>query len=135
HQVYYRLATLSGATANWNERQRISDGAKPFAVHLAVDGNGAAHIAWIDVNCKTYNVYYRERYPDGHLSDVSTPAGDCIYQNRPQIALTADGKTHMVFQHDRDIFYARKDPGGWVVQNLSNSRKVNSFNPTITSDG
>jgi hypothetical protein len=100
-----------------------------------VDGNGAAHIVWIDLNCGVYNVYYRVRYPDSHLSDVSAPAGDCVYQNRPQVVVTNDGKPNVIFQHDRDIFYARKDPGGWVVQNISNSRKSPSYNATIASDG
>jgi hypothetical protein len=134
-QLYYRLATLSGITANWTERQRISDGPRPFAAHLAVDGNGAAHIVWIDRNCGTYNVYYRVRYPDLHLSDISAPAGDCLYQNRPQVTLTSDGRPHIIFQHERDTFYARRDPGGWVVENIANSPKTPSYNPTITSDG
>jgi hypothetical protein len=135
HQVYYRQGTLSGATANWSQAQRISVGPKPFAAHLTVDGNNTAHIVWIDLDCGVYNVYYRARYADGHLSDVAAPLGDCLYQNRPQVAVTGDGAIHIVFQHERDIFYARQEGGGWATSNLSQTRSTPSYNATIATDG
>ncbi len=135
HQIYYRQAILNGAQAEWSDPQRISDGAKPFAAHLTVDGNNTAHIVWIELNRGVYNVYYRARRADGSLSDTSAPLGDGIFQNRPQVAVTGDGKVHVVFQHERDIYYARLDGGGWVRQNLSHSSKTPSYNATIATDG
>ncbi len=135
HQIYYRQGTLSGATANWSQAQRISVGPKPFAAHLTVDGNNTAHIVWIDLDCGVYNVYYRARYADGHLSDVSAPLGDCLYQNRPQVAVTGDGAIHIVFQHERDIFHARQEGGRWAISNLSRTRSTPSYNATIATDG
>jgi hypothetical protein len=135
HQIYYRQASLSGATASWSQAQRIADGSKPFAAHLAVDGNNTAHLVWIDLNCGVYNVFYRARYADGNLSEISKPLGDCVYQNRPQVAVTGDGKIHVVFQHDRDIFYARLENGAWSAANLSNRPRSRSYNPTIATDG
>jgi hypothetical protein len=134
-QVYYRIATLDGATANWAPPEQISSGERPFAAHLAVDGSGTAHIVWIDRDCNTYAVFYRVRRPDLSKSDVSKPLGNCRYQNRPQVAVTNDGTPHIVFQNDRNITYARLEGGGWVTQNIDPTSRTPSYNASIATDG
>jgi hypothetical protein len=134
-QIYYRAATLDGAQANWSPRQQISDYPRAFASHLVVDANNTAHIVWVDKRCGVYNVFYRAHYADGSLSGVNAPLGDCVAQNRPQLAVTGEGNVHITFEHDADIYYARFDGGGWAVQNISESPRSRSYNPTITTDG
>lgn len=134
-QIYYQQAQLDGATAFWTGPQLILSGAKSVAAHVAVDGNNNAYISWIDNRCGEYNVFFRVRRPDSSLSDISAPAGDCIFQNRPQVAVTTNGAVHIVFQHGREIYYGRQEGSGWALQNISQSASVNSLNPTIASDG
>ncbi|MEM8532407.1 MAG: sialidase family protein, partial [Chloroflexota bacterium] len=134
-QVYYRQARLQGNIAAWSEPELISDGVRSFGAHLAVDNQSNAHIVWIDRRCGEYNVYYRMRYADGSLSEVSAPRDDCIYQNRPQVTITQDNTPHIVFQYDREIYYARLEAGGWTSGSLSQSPRVSSSNPTIDSQG
>lgn len=132
--LYYRQATLSGAVANWGPLQQISN-AKSFAGHLEVDDAGNAHLVWIDDSCGEYHVYYRVRFANGTLSNISTPRAGCQFQNLPQVTVTDDGKAHMVFQEGTDIWYARLEPTGWVSRNLSESPGTNSYNATITTNG
>lgn len=134
-QVYYRQARLQGNIAAWSERQLISDGVRSFGAHLAVDNQSNAHIVWIDRRCGEYNVHYRMRYADGSLSKVSAPRDDCSYQNRPQITITQDNTAHVVFQYEREIYYARLEPDGWTSGSLSQSPKISSSNPSIDSNG
>jgi hypothetical protein len=134
-QVYYRVATIDGDKVNWAPAQRISEAQRPFAAQIAVDAQGNAHIAWIDRHCNTYNVFYRQRRVDTSLSDIEHPVPTCSYQNRPQLTTTLNGAVHLVFQHDRDIEYARRDAVGWHHENIANSRRTSSYNPSITSDG
>lgn len=134
-QVYYRQGRAEGGLVSWSSPQQISEGFKSFGASLAIDAGNTAHIVWIDRRCGVYNVFYRARYADGNLSPVSAPRSDCAFQNRPQIAVTADGTPHVVFQYERDIFYTRLDVGGWSSGDISESTGATSINPTIASDG
>lgn len=134
-EIYYLQGTQSTAGVSWTARQHISQGSKSFAANLVVDSGNNAHIVWIDQSCGQYNVFYRVRRANGSLGSISAPKYDCSFQNRPQITLTSDGKPHVAFQRDREIYYARLESTGWVNQNISNSGGTNSLNPTITSDG
>jgi hypothetical protein len=134
-EIYYIQGTQTTAGVTWTPRQHISQGVKSYAANLVVDSGNNAHIVWIDDSCGQYNVFYRVRRADGSLGGISAPKFDCSFQNRPQITLTSDGKPHVVFQRDREIYYARLEPTGWVNQNISNSGGTTSLNPTVTSDG
>ncbi|NOK63834.1 MAG: hypothetical protein GFH27_549357n1 [Chloroflexi bacterium AL-W] len=138
-QIYYRQATINGATPAWSDRQRISElsgDRKAFAPELVVDEGGNAHITWIDDSCgDEYNVFYRLRAANGTLSGISAPRGICDeFQNRPQITLTGNGTPHIAFQAGTDIYYARLEGSSWVGRNVSES-SFNSSNGTIATDG
>lgn len=134
--IFYRRGAISGGTVNWETRQQISENAKSLNPDLAVDGAGNAYVVWIDNRCGSiYNVFYRVRFADGRLSGVSAPKNDCKFQNRPQVVVTNDGKAHVVFQREKDIWYARLESNGWVSQDISNDDSTNSSNPSIGTDG
>lgn len=139
-QVYYQQGTLNGASATWAAPQRVSDspaGTKSFGVFLDVDNGGNAHIVWIDNRCgQIYNVFHRVRQASGALGGVSPVDSNCgVGQDRPQIAITNDGKPHVSYQRGNEIYYARLEATGWQRQNMSNSPSLNSTNGTITTDG
>ncbi|MEM8535492.1 MAG: hypothetical protein AAGF95_31970, partial [Chloroflexota bacterium] len=133
--VYYRRGTPDGANVNWGNAIQLSGGSKSFAAHVSVDNSGDAHVVWIENRCGEYEVFHREVFAEGNVSGITSPIGGCSFHNRPQVTVTDDGKAHVVFQREREVYYARYDQGGWVSQNISNTSGRNSLNPTITTDG
>lgn len=135
-QVVYRQARLTAdGVATWGAPQIVSEGARSFGAALAIDGQGNAHITWIDKRCGQYGTFYRVRRADGSLGPSEQPSPDCRFQDRPKIVLTADGRPHLIYQHDTDIFYARRDSSGWAVRNVSESSRTKSLTPAIATDG
>ncbi|NOK84291.1 MAG: hypothetical protein GFH27_549313n52 [Chloroflexi bacterium AL-W] len=137
NNVLYRRGTPDGANVNWGNAIQLSAGSKSFGAHVTVDNSGDAHVVWIEDRCGEYEVFHREVFADGNVSGITSPIGGCRFHNRPQVAVTDDGKAHVVVQRDgrAEIFYARYDQGGWVSQNISDTGGTNSLNPTITTDG
>lgn len=133
--IFFRRGTLQGASVTWEPKRQLSAGSKAFAAHVSVDKAGNAHFVWIENRCGKPNVYYRVRQANGQLGGIEGVRADCTFQNRPQVTVTNDGKPHVVFQRDGEIYYARRDASGWSSQNLSRTGSTNSLNPTITNDG
>lgn len=137
-QIYYQRGTLNGAAATWTTRERVPvSSAKAANPNLAVDAAGNVHVVWIDNDCGGNNktVRYRVLYADGRRSGVSTPKARCEFQDRPQVAVTSDGKAHVAFQVEKEIYYARLEGTGWVNQDISEDPTTNSSNSSITTDG
>lgn len=135
--VYYRRGTRKpDRSAVFGERQLVY-GSKSYQTNVVVDHSGVAHVVWLD---GSKNVFYRRVNPDGSMSPLEYPKRENIFQQRPQIAVTNDGRVHIVFERGEgkgaEIWYYRREPDGkWVGQNLSASSGVGSFDPTITTDG
>lgn len=138
-QIYYRQASLSGATANWSAAQRISDsGAKAVAPSLVVDAGGNAYITWSDQRCGNliYNVFYRTRQSSGALSGTSPILSNCgTGQGKSRLVITSNGKAHAVLTSSGEVYYARLEGSTWVSRNISESPGINSDSPALTTDG
>jgi hypothetical protein len=139
-RILFREGTISGPTVTWTAAEQISrNEEKALSAHLTVDRNGVAHIVWIDQagGGGSYNVFYRTRAPGGVLGNIIRPRPSNASQTRPQVAVTNDGRVHIVYEDtpSKDIFYARSEGTSWVVQNLANNSRTNSNNPSITTDG
>lgn len=137
--VYYRYGARNGAAVSWSEPQLISDGnAKAVDPYMALDAAGNAHFIWADQRCgwPIYNVFYRMRRPDGSLTPSSALKPDCsVMERTPRLTTTNDGKLHAVFTYGDELYYARLEGNQWVNRDISESRGVNTYNPTIATDG
>jgi hypothetical protein len=138
-RIYYRQATIAGNQVNWGTEELVGGSIKALGPTSAVDKAGNVHIVWIDqVGGNVYNAFYRVRFANGNYSDTSRPlptASAASGQNRPQVAVTAEGAVHMSFTNGRDIFHGRLTANGWVTQNISRSGSTNSANASIAAFG
>lgn len=136
-QLFYQQGTINGTSVAWSTREAISTANGTYDGRIAVDNAGNVHFVWLDEACPSANnnIRYRERFANGTLSALVTPMGNCaIVQDRPHIIVTSGGTPHIVFQHDRDVYYGRKDAAGWTTQNLTNTTG-NTTNPRLATNG
>jgi hypothetical protein len=133
--VFYR----EGTGASWSTQEKISGAKQAAEPNITVDTVGHSHIVYIEDTCGggRFSAYYRLKRADGFLSTASAPMRDCTNQKFPQIAVTNNGKPHMVFgRADTSIIYSRLDGAAWVNKTISSGAQgPNARNATITTDG
>jgi hypothetical protein len=133
--VFYR----EGSGASWSTQEKISGSSSAFEPNITVDSVGTSHIVYIEDTCGggRPSVYYKQKRADGSLSNATAPMRDCTLQKTPQVAVTNDGKPHVVFgRGGNTIVYSRLDGGVWVNKTISSaSQGPHARNATITTDG
>lgn len=131
-----KAATISGTTVSWQKGATLIGGVgKIQDARGAFDASGNLHLTWIDKRCGEYKVHYRIRYTNGSLSGDEAPGGDdCTFEVTPRIAVTSDGKAHIVYTRSKDIYYARREKSGWVRQKLAGTN-LNEGNGDIATNG
>lgn len=141
--VHYRRGTLgANGAVTWGSPIRITQDQRTFDANLAISPvDNSVHVTWIDQrNSSTYQVEHLAISASGVVGAAEQVKGDGVYQDRPRIAVTNDGKVHITYERgtssSADIWYSRRElDGRWVSQNISSSSGTGSFSPTITTNG
>lgn len=133
--VFYQQGAITGSSVSWTAPERQQTVGKVAFPFVKADDDGNAHIAWTDRRCGTNHAYYTTRSSGGSYSAVEQPIAGCSFERNPRLTITDNGNVHLAVEHSTEIWYARRESGGWTSQkNISNTRD-NSYNPSITTDG
>ena len=120
--IYYRRTT--GGGQRWLPWERVSPmGHSANRPQLALDGKGAPHVVWYDVNEE--EIYYTNREgghwatPENISQSQPTVVGGTISSQGPSVAVDSEGRVHAAWLESvsrlylDSVGYAVRQEGGW----------------------